>query len=338
MKRINLFINSNFSDKEISNTLNIKSNRDWDLSTKRNEIIKQKNHNEFIKIVEYKPFSKYYCYYNVNAHDYHRYDLMKHMFQDNYLFMSSRNSVGNDFKNVFITKYLGDIHTVSDQTYAFPLYLYPEKDEQQNMLQIQERTPNLNPEIVKEISEKLNLTFTNEKEETEGTFAPIDLLDYIYSVLHSPNYREKYKEFLKIDFPRIPYPADKEIFWKLVALGSELRQIHLLESSKVEQYITTYPEDGDNKITRKITKNDFELIPPENEFGKVWINKEQYFDNVPLAAWEFYIGGYQPAQKWLKDRNDRELSFDEILHYQKIIVALTETDRVMKEIDALAEF
>jgi len=109
-----------------------------------------------------------------------------------------------------------------------------------------------------------------------------------------------------------------------VTLGGQLRQIHLLESPIVEKYITTYPQEGSN-VVGKIKYED----------NKVWINDRQYFENVPLIAWEFYIGGYQPAQKWLKDRKDRELSFEDILHYQKIIVALFETDRLMKAIDEI---
>src|SRR5690606_14132228 len=158
--------------------------------------------------------------------------------------------------------------------------------------------------------------------------------DYIYAVLYSPKYRETYKEFLKIDFPRVPYPEDADIFWKLVALGGELRQLHLLESPKVEQFITTYPVDGDNKVTRSIGKNDFKITDHEKNIGQVWINDSQYFDGVPKLAWEFYIGGYQPAQKWLKDRKGRTLDHNDIFHYQKIIVALTETACIMKEIDA----
>jgi very-short-patch-repair endonuclease len=169
----------------------------------------------------------------------------------------------------------------------------------------------------------------------DGVFAPIDILDYIYAILHSPTYREKYKEFLKIDFPRVPYPKDKETFWQLVKLGGEIRQIHLLESPTVDKYITQYPEDGDNIVTKP------HYFPiPQNEKtgdlqGNVYINETQYFANVPLKAWKFFIGGYQPAQKWLKDRKDRKLEFDDILHYQKIIVALSETVRLMKEIDKI---
>jgi hypothetical protein len=108
----------------------------------------------------------------------------------------------------------------------------------------------------------------------------------------------------------------------LVKLGGEIRQIHLLESPTVERYITQYPEDGNNVV-----------VKPKYENGKVYINDTQYFDNVPQIAWDFFIGGYQPAQKWLKDRKDRKLEFDDILHYQKIIVALSETHRLMQEIN-----
>ena len=172
---------------------------------------------------------------------------------------------------------------------------------------------------------------------TGGEFAPIDILDYIYAVLHSPTYREKYKEFLKIDFPRVPYPKDVETFWQLVKLGGEIRQIHLLQSPVVEKYITQYPIGGNNEVSKPhfLTSPPVEGCPKDRVVGKVYINETQYFDNVPEVAWNFYIGGYQPAQKWLKDRKERTLDFDDILHYQKIIVALTETDRLMKEIDKI---
>jgi len=153
--------------------------------------------------------------------------------------------------------------------------------------------------------------------------------------LHSPTYRKKYKEFLKIDFPRVPYPKNKSIFRQLVNLGGELRTIHLLENPIVEQYITTYSQVGDNTVTRRIVKKDFEITDTENQSGRVWINDVQYFGSVPLTAWEFYIGGYRPAKKWLKDRYGRVLTYNDISHYQKIIVALTETDKIMKKIDQI---
>ena len=236
-----------------------------------------------------------------------------------------RQIVSDTYTHIFVTNKIVDDSFVSNKSrergYVYPLYLYPETNGQQTIRQTTVRTPNLNMGIVKQIAGKLGLVFTYEKEPAENTFAPIDILDYIYAVLHSPAYREKYKEFLKIDFPRVPYPK-KVTFWQLVKLGGEIRQIHLLESPTVERFITQYPIDGDNVVSKPIYKD-----------SKVYINETQYFDNVPEIAWNFYIGGYQPAQKWLKDRKGRKLEFEDILHYQKIIVALTETDRLMKEID-----
>jgi predicted helicase len=226
----------------------------------------------------------------------------------------------------FITKNVADFNLFyRGGINLFPLYLSKNISKSNEIFDNSiERIPNLNIEIVNKIAEKLVLTFTNEKETAKDTFAPIDILDYIYAVLHSPTYREKYKEFLKIDFPRVPHPKDITTFWKLVKLGGEIREIHLLESPVVEKFITQYPIDGDNLVVK---------IRYENT--KVLINDTQYFANVPEVAWNFYIGGYQPAQKWLKDRKDRKLEFEDILHYQKIIVALAETDRLMKEIDKI---
>ncbi|MBU1423135.1 MAG: DNA methyltransferase, partial [Bacteroidetes bacterium] len=119
-----------------------------------------------------------------------------------------------------------------------------------------------------------------------------------------------------------PYPKDTKSFKKLIALGTELRLLHLLESPKVNQFITTYPIAGSDTVEKLAYKQ-----------GNVFINKEQYFGNVPETAWNFYIGGYQPAQKWLKDRKGRTLTNTDIEHYQKIIVALAETERIMREID-----
>lgn len=207
------------------------------------------------------------------------------------------------------------------QSYHFPLYLYPINKDQATLDQTV-RKPNLSPVIVQQIADKIGLRFTSEKEQNAATFSPIDLLDYIYAVLYSPTYRETYKEFLKIDFPRVPYPKDAQTFWALVALGGQLRQAHLLESAAVDKNVTQYPEDGDN-VVRKV----------RYEGGNVYINETQYFANVPSVAWEFYIGGYQPAQKWLKDRKDRVLGFEDVAHYRRIIAALVETDRLMKEVD-----
>ena len=206
----------------------------------------------------------------------------------------------------------------------FPLYLYPDENSLTN-----ERTPNLNLEIVKEIEEKLGLKFVNEKIEDSTTFAPIDILDYIYAVLHSPSYREKYKEFLKIDFPRVPYPKP-ETFWQLVSLGGKLRSLHLLEDRSLDERIIDIKGEGELLIKNSLNKKDFSI---EDEKVELRLNDEVSVVNIPLVAWEFYIGGYQPAQKWLKDRVGRVLNRADMKHYNRIINALCKTDLIMKKID-----
>jgi len=302
--------------------------RDWTIKYAKDDLTKSDVNFKNIVKISYRPFDERYTYYTGKSKGFHcmpRGEVMNHIVNHENIVLNCIK-VGRDIDsdNFFVSKYLTDKSIVSslDNCSCFPLYLYTETNGQQTIDQNTERKPNLKAEIVKQIAEKLGLTFTNEKETNEKTFAPIDILDYIYAVLHSPTYREKYKEFLKIDFPRVPFPKDKDTFWQLVKLGGEIRQIHLLESPTVDKYITQYPIDGDNVV-----------VKPKYENGKVYINDTQYFDNVPEIAWEFYIGGYQPAQKWLKDRKERKLEFEDILHYQKIIVALSETDRIMKEID-----
>lgn len=261
-------------------------------------------------------------------------NVMKHVFnKDNFGLLIPKAFRDKSYAHVFITKHISEAIFLSGTTGSnamnLPLYLYPDDNS--------ERIPNLDPKEIKLFERALKLTFAEEKEDSSvnpESFAPIDILDYIYAVLHSPNYREKYKEFLKTDFPRVPYPSRKT-FWELVKLGGEIRQLHLMESPALDNIITSYPEDGDNIINRKITKTSPGYESISDTHGKVWINEKQYFDNVPLLAWEFYIGGYQPAQKWLKDRKQRELSYEDILHYQKIIVSLVETDRLMKQIDVV---
>ncbi len=309
------------------NTSGVKTHNDGDLISLHRF---QENNYKYY----YRPFDIQNIDYDLKKVVRHRFSVIKHLMKENIAILFPRQAITEKF-GFFVSKGLTDINYTGTAGQfgaglVFPLYLYPETNAQQTLGQTAERTPNLNVEIVKQIAENLGLTFINEKETNEKTFAPIDILDYIYAVLHSPTYREKYKEFLKIDFPRVPYPKDKDTFWQLVQLGGEIRQIHLLESPKVEQYITQYPIDGDNEVSKPRF-----ISTTLNERGKVYINDIQYFDNVPEIAWNFYIGGYQPAQKWLKDRKDRTLEFEDILHYQKIIVALTETDRLMKEIDTI---
>ncbi|MDO6760182.1 hypothetical protein Q4566_08240 [Tamlana sp. 2_MG-2023] len=190
-----------------------------------------------------------------------------------------------------------------------------------------------------------NVCFANSPELQDAyrtTFTLIDILDYTYAVLHSPTYRKKHVAFSIINFSKIPYPKDSEIFWKLVKLGKEIRKLHVLESPKIKHDMTNYEvanigtvKSNHNSIITSIRKNDWEIINEEKQLGIVWINDSTYFDNIPAIAWELFIGDSQPAQKWLKNQKGSNLTPEDILLYQKIIVAIIETDKLMKIIDKI---
>jgi hypothetical protein len=176
-------------------------------------------------------------------------------------------------------------------------------------------------------------------------------------VLHSPAYRETFAEFLKIDFPRIPYPPSPEVFRHVSEKGKQLRRLHLMEPAAIGDAPYPYVGEGDDGVASGFPKwegsgtpdqvrgddtgsgSKLDPVTPAPEpgsrsrLGRVYVNKDQYFANVPEVAWSFHIGGYQPAQKWLKDRRGRSLSFDGITHYQRIVKILAETDRIMREIE-----
>lgn len=295
----------------------------WNFTRAKDDLMRKKF--QYTDIL-YRPFDTRKIIYAGNSSGFigrPRYKTMQHVLEGKNLgLMTSRSYPTNSaFDRVFITRHIADIHAASDQTYFFPLYTYPDKKQ----VQLDDdgtRKPNLSADIVKTIADQLGLQFAPEETGRRNIFTPVDLLDYIYAVLHSSTYREKYREFLKIDFPRVPFPKDRTQFRKLIKLGAELRALHLMESAKLETLATSYPEVGDNIVS---------AIAYEK--GKVWINETQYFAKVPKKAWDFYIGGYQPAQKYLKERKGRALIYDEINHYQKIIVALTETRKIMERID-----
>jgi predicted helicase len=160
------------------------------------------------------------------------------------------------------------------------------------------------------------------------TLGPEDLFHYMYAVLSSPAYRTHYAEFLRIDFPRLPLTGNVKLFRALVAKGAELVSLHLMELPKLDAFLTDWPVKGDNVVER---------VQYSDKDKRVWINKTQYFGGVPKAIWDFYIGGYQVCQKWLKDRKGRALTYEDTQHYQKVVVALHETIRLMSDIDKTIE-
>ena len=321
-KRMQKLLSGNYDDQFIKQYAVSDSS-----SYKLTSLIKSNNYSiKNILPIQYRPFDYRFIYYQPGLTSRPAYTVIKH-------FLAGEN-IGLVFlrtmpafaawSGVFITDKpvefgIGGSFPGNTAPIA-PLYLYPDKDA---LDRTANRRPNLNMEIVTKIEAQIGLCFTEEKTEDSNAFAPIDMLDYIYAVLHSSAYREKYKEFLKIDYPRVPYPTDALQFQTLASFGETLRKLHLMETATPSISLALYPVKGSNTV-EKLTYKD----------GTVWINKEQYFEAVPPAVWSFYIGGYQPAQKWLKDRKGATLNFDEIEHYQKIIHVLKLTIDIQMHIDS----
>ena len=266
----------------------------------------------------YRPFDTRFTIYTGNSSGFHgrpRHEHSRHLSsktENNALLFCRQLSI-DSYAHVFVTNTITDLNSVSinskEQTYFAPLYLHPDEQDLD-----QTRRVNFDPKLWKQLQAKAT-------HPTHGIPDEVQTFDYIYGVLHCPAYRETYAEFLKIDFPRIPWPATPDEFWDIAAKGEALRKLHLMEPAAVGKAPYPFKGDGDGMVEK-----------PELKDGKVWINKTQYFDAIPPVSWEFYIGGYQPAQKWLKDRKGRTLSFDDVRHYQSILKILSETDRIMKTI------
>ncbi|MBR3091284.1 MAG: N-6 DNA methylase, partial [Bacteroidetes bacterium] len=272
-------------DEEARSIFNIGNDSSaWEISKARKDLeLFYPNKGSFIKI-DYRPFDYRYTFYTGKGCGFHqraRYDVMQHILNskgDNIgLCLYDKIQDENTYQHVIISDSLIECHLLGSWAKLFPLYLYTEDGY---------RIPNIKDKnIIKEIENKTGLKFTSEKEENDNTFAPIDLMDFIYAVLHCPNYRNKYIEFLKIEFPKIPYPKNQEEFKYLINIGSKLRNLHLLKSDTLNEFITEYKVSGSDEITKVRYSN-----------NRVYINEEQYFDNVPEEIWNFKIGSYQPAQ------------------------------------------
>lgn len=309
--------------------------RDWKYDWAKKDIEDHGLSRSFVREISYRPFDYKYIYYTGRSRGFVGWPVKKVMSHyvngENIGLLAPKAFKDANFNHAFITKNVSEAIFLSSLSGSnamnFPLYLYSEDG--------REKISNINKCIVDEFSTRISLRYLDVEEKSRSYFSSLDIFLYIYAVLHSPKYRETYKEPLKTSYPRIPYPKNKEVFFGLAEQGNKLRQLHLMESETLENFISAYPVAGSNAVTHKINANAWELYDKDNQLGRVWINKDQYFEGIPLKVWKFYIGGYQPAQKWLKDRSGRTLSFDDILHYQKIIAALHETDHIMQEIDKI---
>lgn len=294
--------------------------RDWSVARAKSDVIDNKD-TLTIQPYTYRPFDTKFIIYTGRTNGIvarPRFRSFRCMLNHkNFSLLVCKQQSTFDFQHIFISRFLSDKCTVSAQTkeasYVFPLY--QDTGEAGSIFENEETelVPNFAPAVLRQIEQRLG-----------ETIVPLDLFDYIYAVLHSPSYREKYREFLKIDFPRIPYPGDAHLYHALAEKGSRLRRLHLMDGSDSWQLGVTYPV-SDTDTVETVTYSD----------GNVHINPTQYFGNVAQEVWDFYIGGYQPARKWLKDRTGKKLGFTDIIHYRKIVFALENTIRLMREIDSI---
>ncbi|MBE9142044.1 type ISP restriction/modification enzyme [Planktothrix mougeotii] len=300
-----------------------KDTRDWQVKLAQNDLNKYGIEDTNIVPILYRPFDTRFTYYTGQTKGFicmPRFEVMRHILgKKNLVLITARGiEVQREYDQIFCTTEIIQNHSLclKEANYLFPLYIYPDIENAQYNL-FTERTSNFSPSFLSEIKAKLGYIPT-----------PEAIFYYAYAIFHSPTYRQLYSEFLKIDFPRLPLTSNEKLFKNLAQKGEELVQLHLMESQQLNRLITKYQGEGENNVTEVTYK-------PQQQ--RIYINKTRYFEGIPPEIWEFKIGGYQVLDKWLKDRKkaNRSLSFDDILHYQKIVVALTATLNIMKEIDQI---
>ncbi|RJP27210.1 MAG: DNA methyltransferase [Candidatus Omnitrophota bacterium] len=333
--------------------------RDWKVSLAQEDVKKNGLNQSKIVPILYRPFDRRYTYYTGQTRGFHcmpRPEVMKHMLAGNNIAVSTTRSIeiSRGWEHIFCTKDIIQHHAVSlkEVNYLFPLYLYP-PEKTDKLFEIRDpedvkngRSSNLSDAFIEYVSQKINRTFVRDgKGDLHTTFGPEDLFDYMYALFHSPAYRQRYAEFLKIDFPRLPIPSNINLFRSLCGIGAKLIPLHLLDKynlqgnpSDVEttgfpSLITAYPISGDDRIET------IQYTEPlhANEKGRIWINASQFFKGISPHIWNFHIGGYQVCQKWLKDRKGRQLTFEELTHYQRMIASIHETIGLMETIDTVIE-
>jgi len=317
--RISIFV-SDLEDREISRKFNIKTTEYWDLSRARNIVRNLKNTSDKLYDYSYRPFDIRQVIYITELIERGdaAYRIMQHMLHSNIALLGFRRIRDKTPYQFFVAQGLIDKTFLSskDNVTIFPLHLYPDVNSTQASILEEFSTPNISKKVINNLRNSLGYVPTSES-----------IFYYIYAVLSSPLYRTRYAEFLKIDFPRVPFTSNNVLFRRLATFGEELVALHLMKSSKLDTLVTQFIELGGDRAV--------DPGHPKYADGKVTINKKgDGFIAVPETVWNFYVGGYQVCQKWLKDRKGRTLSNRDIQHYQRIIVALNETIKLMAKIDA----
>ena len=298
----------------------------------------------------YRPFDIRQTYYSGSVITRRRQQVMRHMLSGDNLGLNFMRQVAleGDYSHFGVSTAIIDNRTFYSSkgiVYLAPLYTYPPE---RGLEASAGREPNLSPTFTVELERRLALRFISEgKGDLDETLGPEDVFHYIYAVFHAPAYRERYDQLLRADFPRVPVTDDVNLFRALVALGQQLTDAHLLRSSRLPSSPIGFPVSGDNVVEKSYPKYYAPGATPPSESapiqrGRVYISKSnrrsgkqgQYFDGIAPDVWASRIGGYQPMVKWLKDRKERALTFDDIEHYKDIAASLEATIRLMAEIDA----
>ena len=333
-RRIEDFRNAKIEDEMIKQTYNLSENQSWKIKVQREKLRKDLDwKNSIIKIL-YRPFDERWILYHDEMIERSRKDVMQHLIQDNIgLIFHKREELQIPYSHFMVTDKIVEHGCLSSKTtcYLAPLYLNIKSNQKKKIafaqivlfepeVKYDARVPNINSELFEELKNNYNKDVT-----------PKEIFYYIYAILYSNTYRTKYAEFLKIDFPRVPFTKDYKLFIQLGKLGKQLADLHLLKPKDLDKTISKFQGKGNNKVE----KPRFDSAQRGN--GKVWINKEQYFDGIKEEVWQYQIGGYQVCEKWLKDRKERTLTLDEIKTYCKIVTALSKTIELQKEIDKYFE-
>ena len=313
------------TESEVRQKYNLKDSGDWSVTSAQADIRNHPDAEQHVVPVRCRPFDTRWTYYTGQSAGFHtrpRHDVMRHLRKDNFALCVCRVVKSPVWQHALVTDKITEKCYISGRTsesaHVFPLYLYPGPEELELAT---ERSLNLKPDFLKALSERLELPQTTRSEPPQGV-SPEEILAYIYAILYSPAYRERYYEFLKHEFPRIPLPRDIEHFRELGALGQALVDWHLLRDRQIPHQ-HRFEGEGEG-IVSKVRYAD----------GDVWINSTQYFTDVPVDVWHYEVGAYQVCEKWLKDKQGSALTRAEVQQYRGILVAVAETLPLMAEIDA----
>ena len=322
-RRITMFRNQSMPDELIKQTFKLKDTSTFKLRKSRETLSKDKNWEQYFSEILYRPFDKRYIYYTNIVVERPLLKVMRHMLSgENLALITSRMTKGETFKHAQVSRNIVEVICMSPKTsnngFVFPLYLYPDPDQKDlfsHLEESKERKPNISEKVFSALSE----TYKTKPK-------PEDIFHYIYAVLYSNAFRTKYAEFLKTDFPRVPFTKAKRLFKKLTEYGKRLADLHLMRSPELNSPVVKFQGTGDKRVDK---------IKFDKEGKRVYINNDQYFEGVENDIWGYQIGGYQVLSKWLKDRKGKILSLDDVKHYCKIATAIKETIGIQESIDEI---